>query len=632
MKKIKKINRGFTLVEMITTITILGVVSLIALPVISNVSSGFTVKKFENYEASLLAAGKLYVDQNYDDLFGYSDDGCVNISYSELKTKNLIDDIEVEDASCNDPSTYVRAKKNNDSYDYDISIKCTLKDRVVYEKTIADDNTCEPIGPPAEDGPSGYIPISTNITSDPTKLDIPEKSKNVSILVSDEKGFAPNAKIRYWWVKAEDETAVVGSKKNYDFKNALVRSSHTLRYEISTPSGYTGDLLLKVEPVNVITGDGRKVTGIYTSEIFKIDNTAPTIKIKASYYDNNTVGNFVKEVNNADLVISDWQNHGYYFDFTGTTDNYSGFDYTQTWKWNKSGNAELVENYEGGSESNNAITNKTFTGRGARYGTVTICDKAGNCASKNVKVNISTIYTINYDGNGADSGSVNSTTCYYGLDCKLPNSGFSKTGHSFDKWIINGNEYNQGDNVKYLNKSNNGSVTAKVKWKKNKYTVTYYVNDGVGYNQNYDYRSVEYGASVPTDPNPQWTINEFKKFNGWNDVPGSMPAKDITVSANISNYMCMIITGHCPKDHVASFIPKLDASGWGGSYLEQLDNGYWRVDTPMNKNFWEAVNHFNYLWNNTGTTGYYLVYGQIYCENGSSRVRCRGWAPCQSTV
>ena len=214
-KKIKRYKKGFTLVEMITTITILGVVSLIALPVISNISSGFTSKKFENYEASLLAAGKLYVDQNYDDLFGYSDDGCVNIGFSEMSSKNLLKDIELEDASCADPSTFIRVRKNNSSYDYEVSIKCTLKDKVVYEKTVANDNTCLPLGtddnPNPESPSGGYVAVSTNITSDPKKLDVPEKSKEVTILVSDEKGFAPNAKIRYWWVKANDENSVVGS-------------------------------------------------------------------------------------------------------------------------------------------------------------------------------------------------------------------------------------------------------------------------------------------------------------------------------------------------------------------------------------------------------------------------------------
>ena len=631
VKKIKKYSRGFTLVEMITTITILGIVSLIALPVISNVSDSFTIQKFESYEESLRTAAKLYVDQNQDDLFGYSDDGCTDIGFSEILSKNLIEDIELKDATCAGDSTYVRVKKNGNTYDYDVSISCKIKDKVAYEKTLPESSTCEPIGT-VDDGDTPYVPMSTTIAVDPPYWETPVKSKTVSILISDEKGFGPNAKIRYYWINTSNGNAVVGGKKDYNFKNALVKSSHTLKVDVTTPSGVTGDLKLVVEPVSIMTSAGRTITEKFTSDAFRIDNTAPVVKIKASYFNNNAVGSFVKEVNNTDLVITEWKNSGYYFDFSGSTDNY-GTIAKQTWKWNKTNNVNLVENYEGGTENNNGITNKTFTGHGARYGTVTLCDVANNCTSKNVKVNISTVYSIKFDGNGANSGSVNNITCYYGIDCKLPNNGFSRTGHSFDKWSVGGGEYDQGANVKNLSKDEGGTVTAKVKWKVNSYKVTYHVNDGHGYNANWHEEWVNYGADIPTYHNPQGSINEFRKFNGWNNNPGKMPANNVTLEANISDVMCMIITGHMTKPHVSSFIPKLDASGWYGSYLEYLpDNGYWRVDTPMNKNFWDTLWHFNYLWNNTGTSGYYLVYGQIYCENGSSRVRCRGWAPCQSTV
>ena len=265
VKKIKKYSRGFTLVEMITTITILGIVSLIALPVISNVSDSFTIQKFESYEESLRTAAKLYVDQNQDDLFGYSDDGCTDIGFSELNSKSLIEDIDVEGATCADSSTYVRVTKNGTSYNYDVSIKCTLDGATAYEKTIAADNTCLPIGrddPDNPDSPSGaYVPMATAFDTDPKIIEEPTKSAEITILVSDEKGFAPNAKIRYWWINSSNGDAIIGEKKEKQFTNALIRSSHTLRLKVNTPSGVTGDLKLVVEPVSVQNSDGRQVTG-----------------------------------------------------------------------------------------------------------------------------------------------------------------------------------------------------------------------------------------------------------------------------------------------------------------------------------------------------------------------------------
>lgn len=133
MKKIKKYNRGFTLVEMITTVTILGVVSLIALPVISNVSASFTTQKFENYSSALLAAGKLYADQSMEDLFGDADDGCVDVSFSEIINKNLIQDIDLKDASCASPSTYVRITRKNSVNEFDVSLECALNGAIAYQ-------------------------------------------------------------------------------------------------------------------------------------------------------------------------------------------------------------------------------------------------------------------------------------------------------------------------------------------------------------------------------------------------------------------------------------------------------------------------------------------------------------------
>ena len=635
LKKIKKYNKGFTLVEMITTITILGVVSLIALPVISNVSSGFTTQKFENYEEALITATKLYVDQNHDDIFGYSDDGCTDIGFSELNSKSLIEDIDVEGATCADSSTYVRVTKNGTSYNYDVSIKCTLDGATAYEKTIAADNTCLPIGrddPDNPDSPSGaYVPMATAFDTDPKIIEEPTKSAEITILVSDEKGFAPNAKIRYWWINSSNGDAIIGEKKEKQFTNALIRSSHTLRLKVNTPSGVTGDLKLVVEPVSVQNSDGRQVTGRFTSQIFRIDNTPPVVKIKASYFDDNKVGSFVKEVNNTDLVISEWKNNGYYFDFTGTTDNYSGYSFSkQTWKWNKTGNYNLVEDYAGGSENNNVITNKTFTGRGARFGTVTICDHAGNCTSKNVKVNISTVYYINFDGNGASGGSVGKATCYYGVDCKLPNNGFSRTGHSFSKWQINGGEYDQGANVKNLVQQHEGSVTAKVKWNVNYYTVYYHVNDSRGYNGNYDARSVAYGAGIPTDPNPQWSINEFRQFNGWNNNPGTMPAHDITLEASISDVYCQVVSGHMTYDHVATFVPVFQAAGWSNVTIQHAYEPfqqYYQVVTSYNLTYQQAVNVAQYVWDHTPSSGPgYLVWMMYGCLNGRSYSMCRNWA------
>ena len=69
-RQIKKYKRGFPLVEMIVTVTILGVVSLIALPTISCVSDNFSASKKEMCMSSFESALKLWIDSHSIDEFG----------------------------------------------------------------------------------------------------------------------------------------------------------------------------------------------------------------------------------------------------------------------------------------------------------------------------------------------------------------------------------------------------------------------------------------------------------------------------------------------------------------------------------------------------------------------------------
>ena len=464
---------------MITTITILGVVSVVALPIINNVSDNSTRRKFEMYEESLLSAAKLYVDQSEADLFGDADDGCASIGFSEVTDKDLIKDIDVENATCASPNTFVKVTKKGSVYDYDVSIECAIDSKVVYANIKERDDSCLAIGDfdkyttgfwnykPNPVPPSMYIATPSTIYSDPKENGTPAKKRTVTILVSNEKGFAPNVKVRYYWINA-DTNAVVGDKVEKDFKNALVKTSVTFRHDVTTPN-VSANLKLVVEPVNVICSNGFQIVDKYTSGVFKIDNTAPTVVIKAFAYENNKVGNLVKQANNSDLSITDWKKHGYYFDFSSSYDNYGIIK--QTWKWNKSDSAVLDKSLTGGPTVDNKITNKTFTGLGARYGTVEMCDKANNCTTRGVQVNMSTKFTIKYDPNGG-TGSANNTTCYYGFDCSLAKPNYKKTDYDFVGWSINGKEYDPTGSVKNLSTKNNDTLTAKARWKLKAYNVT----------------------------------------------------------------------------------------------------------------------------------------------------------------
>ena len=72
----KKIKRGFTLVEVIVVIAIIGIIFVISLPLIGDLKDSNKDKAYEAYRASFVAASKLYVDMNSEEMFGNYNEGC----------------------------------------------------------------------------------------------------------------------------------------------------------------------------------------------------------------------------------------------------------------------------------------------------------------------------------------------------------------------------------------------------------------------------------------------------------------------------------------------------------------------------------------------------------------------------
>ena len=85
-----KNKKGFTLIELLVVITIIGIITVLALPGAQQLQNRNRDKKFEAYSDTIESAGKLFTDSYADDMFGMQGNGCYDISFAELSGKSLI--------------------------------------------------------------------------------------------------------------------------------------------------------------------------------------------------------------------------------------------------------------------------------------------------------------------------------------------------------------------------------------------------------------------------------------------------------------------------------------------------------------------------------------------------------------
>lgn len=143
MEQNKLNDKGFTLIELIVVIAIMGVILILALPQISRLQSANKDKKYDAYYSSIESAAKLYMDSQAKDLFGSNSSGCVTVDYLDLKEHNLIKDFGSSDVTCSrNDETYVEVRKVNDNFLYSTSLVCRDSKKVVYERKEVPTEPC----------------------------------------------------------------------------------------------------------------------------------------------------------------------------------------------------------------------------------------------------------------------------------------------------------------------------------------------------------------------------------------------------------------------------------------------------------------------------------------------------------
>ena len=97
---------------------------------------------------------------------------------------------------------------------------------------------------------------------------------------------------------------------------------------------------------------------------------------------------------------------------------------------------------------------------------------------------IANTYTVKFDGNGADSGSIQDISGTYDTAFTIPENSFVRTCYEFTGWNTakdgSGTAYADQESVKNLTDVNGGTVTLYAQWKLSVYNVIFDKNNGTG--------------------------------------------------------------------------------------------------------------------------------------------------------
>ncbi len=426
-------SKGFTLIELIVSIAIMGILLIIALPQVSKIKEENKDKKYEAYQNSIERASKLFMDSNSKDIFGYQDSGCYRVKYSELKNANLIKAFAEQDIVCsNDEETYVDVKKVLNEFEYISSLVCRNKNgNIVYPYPDYDANEMEPCtNEPDNDSPKIII------TSDDKNqwINTSENELEVKIKIYDTMGLGKNLSIKYKWVNIKTNAPSKWYMK--DFKNKGGIKETTINYTIPQANLPTdsGTYRLEVYPNKtsnrrgIVDYRGNEYNGYETLSSFMIDNTAPTVPTSTIRYDSST--------GTVRTNSSSWTNKTLWWGDFLSMDNESG-----------------VQHYEysercTGEKSYNLRTSYTYTSNKNTTYCIRAVDNAGNISDWSEAY----YFRIDKDAPSLPTSSINFNGHWMDANAK-PNSNnsmvnitsFNNTGHSCsDIWWGNFNATDTG--------------------------------------------------------------------------------------------------------------------------------------------------------------------------------------------
>lgn len=485
-------KKGFTLVELLVTIVILGIITGLSIPLLRALSNNRSDKQYKTYMSSLIASAKLYNDTYSEDLFGKNENGCARVKYQVLKESKLLKDISINNVSCNSDYTKVRIIKFQGKYYYGGVLGCggkkegennALEDKDITYKYPNSDLTCVDIdGDGIEDeGGEGqtFNPFSLSIKGK-VGSSFNSKRKSTTVHISSPFGITPNISLYYAWSESNDYNSI-GSNE-WKKVNIQVSAENTQKEkikfgedvtvdssEIITPKDADGAYYLFVRVDSLIDLSGNPWSGMngnnyISSGVYSVDSKPPVFNSSSKVITESGSYNTLKPKLNLDV-----------------TDNHTNTESLKmcvSLNTNQCGtDSNDIKNYET-YNPNKVLDNihNTFDGSSHKI-YVTVADKAGNTTTQSFDYTVAKSYTLTYDNNGGSgcnkktvNKNVDNTTDKWGELC-VP----TRNNYTHDSW----NTKADGTGTKYTADS---LISADTKiysiWKANYTRIKIHVNGG----------------------------------------------------------------------------------------------------------------------------------------------------------
>ena len=158
----KKSSYGFTLVELLTVVVLLGIVMMIAIPSLRNLTYNSSVQQYNYHEKFVEEAAKLYVKNYKSELEKDKTSTCFNIPYKALLKEDLI---EEEEISCE--GNIILERRSREGYNYSYFLTCRDSSGNIVHASESMPLNCKGIGGKFvlnyslyTDGESGQVPYT----------------------------------------------------------------------------------------------------------------------------------------------------------------------------------------------------------------------------------------------------------------------------------------------------------------------------------------------------------------------------------------------------------------------------------------------------------------------------------------